>query len=378
MKRSQTVVRLQAGQAQELALWKRIVDETRRHYEPIYKRMNVMLGLENERGESFYNPMLRTVVDDLKAKGVARESEGAIAIFVEGFERRRRCSSIKSRWRLSSIGTLDLAAIRYRIAKTARQPGHLHARFAAGRSISRAGVRRGALRWLGRWRFSWNSPRSAPCSAKMRKPFKTRSGRHRQAAKTCSTKPKSGRGPSSREKNPDLPRIAALRDDRAIPSASTPREIRRPLKRSNQRLHLRLGKNAHVSRETRPSYLQYAYARNRIGIFRKTGGAGVNRLPTSLPSLDSPYRAIALAKHVAADAGDCQPWFRAELKAALSLHLPVRIVARKIQPRFTRIATFSKAKSRRGSSRLVLIDITRVEPLALGLELLGIEHPEQM
>ena len=37
-----------------------------------------------ERGESFYNPQLQSVVDDLMARGVAEESEGAKCVFVEG------------------------------------------------------------------------------------------------------------------------------------------------------------------------------------------------------------------------------------------------------------------------------------------------------
>jgi arginyl-tRNA synthetase len=79
-----TVVRLQAGSGEEIALWKRIVDETRRHYQPVYERLNVALEMQHERGESFYNPMLPQVVADLKAKGLAVESEGATAVFIDG------------------------------------------------------------------------------------------------------------------------------------------------------------------------------------------------------------------------------------------------------------------------------------------------------
>ena len=37
-----------------------------------------------ERGESFYNPYLNDVVEDLEEKGLAVESEGATAVFLEG------------------------------------------------------------------------------------------------------------------------------------------------------------------------------------------------------------------------------------------------------------------------------------------------------
>lgn len=37
-----------------------------------------------ERGESFYNPFLNDVVEDLEEQGLAVESEGATAVFLEG------------------------------------------------------------------------------------------------------------------------------------------------------------------------------------------------------------------------------------------------------------------------------------------------------
>ena len=50
------------------------------------KRLGVKLGIENERGESFYNPFLPDVVKDLRQKHLAIESAGAIVIEVPGFE----------------------------------------------------------------------------------------------------------------------------------------------------------------------------------------------------------------------------------------------------------------------------------------------------
>lgn len=40
-------------------------------------------GLE-ERGESFYNPYLNDVVSELEGMGLAVESEGAKAVFLDG------------------------------------------------------------------------------------------------------------------------------------------------------------------------------------------------------------------------------------------------------------------------------------------------------
>ncbi|NQV35800.1 MAG: arginine--tRNA ligase, partial [Phycisphaeraceae bacterium] len=71
----QAVVTLQAGDAQSVAVWQRIVDESRRHYQPVYELLSVRLTQENERGESFYNDLLAPVVKTLKDKGLAHVSD---------------------------------------------------------------------------------------------------------------------------------------------------------------------------------------------------------------------------------------------------------------------------------------------------------------
>jgi arginyl-tRNA synthetase len=40
-------------------------------------------GLQ-ERGESFYNPFLNDVIEDLEKQGLAVESEGATVVFLQG------------------------------------------------------------------------------------------------------------------------------------------------------------------------------------------------------------------------------------------------------------------------------------------------------
>ena len=77
----EAVTRLQSGDEEALAAWKRICDASRREFEAIYSRLGVTL---TERGESFYNPMLKNVVDELKERGIAELSEGAMCVFVEG------------------------------------------------------------------------------------------------------------------------------------------------------------------------------------------------------------------------------------------------------------------------------------------------------
>jgi len=108
----QTVVRLQQGGEEELRLWRRIVDESRRHFERVYERMSVSLRREDERGESFYNPMLADVVAELRDKAVAVESEGATVVWVEGFE---APLIIQKSGGGFGYGTTDLAALRFRV-----------------------------------------------------------------------------------------------------------------------------------------------------------------------------------------------------------------------------------------------------------------------
>ena len=78
------VTRLQGGDPQSEAAWRRICEASRREFEAIYER----LGVSNlqERGESFYNPMLPGVVKDLQAAGVAVEDNGAQVVWCEGIE----------------------------------------------------------------------------------------------------------------------------------------------------------------------------------------------------------------------------------------------------------------------------------------------------
>lgn len=79
----EAVTRLQSGDEASLAAWRRICEASRREFNAIYARLGVTL---EERGESFYNPMLKGVVEELKESGVAVESEGATCVFVEGRE----------------------------------------------------------------------------------------------------------------------------------------------------------------------------------------------------------------------------------------------------------------------------------------------------
>ena len=77
------VVKLQAGDPQSIQAWKTICDVSRVEFQKIYNILNVKV---EERGESFYNPFLPSVVSYLEKEGFAVQSDGATCIFVDGYK----------------------------------------------------------------------------------------------------------------------------------------------------------------------------------------------------------------------------------------------------------------------------------------------------
>ena len=76
------LVLLQQGDAQNRQLWEQFLHYSIAALEIIYQRLGVQF--DHTLGESFYNNMLAGVVKELVDKGLARPSEGAIAIFSDG------------------------------------------------------------------------------------------------------------------------------------------------------------------------------------------------------------------------------------------------------------------------------------------------------
>ena len=76
------LVALQQGDAENLALWKRMYELSQSQFESVYRRLGVCFDVT--LGESYYNPRLPAVVEELLARGIARESQGAIAVFSDG------------------------------------------------------------------------------------------------------------------------------------------------------------------------------------------------------------------------------------------------------------------------------------------------------
>jgi arginyl-tRNA synthetase len=109
------VVLLQGGDPKALCIWKSICETSEKAYQEIYDLLDVTI---QERGESFYNPMLPGVIEELESKGLITISEGATCLFLEGFTNREG-NPLPLMLRKSDGGfnydTTDMAAIAQRI-----------------------------------------------------------------------------------------------------------------------------------------------------------------------------------------------------------------------------------------------------------------------
>jgi len=102
--------------------WRRvlrlIVEESKKHFDEIYKELVIVWPVGSIRGESFYKDMLGDVVKELRQKGLAVESEGAVCVFPEGFKNKEGEALpfiIQKSDGAYLYATTDLAALRYRV-----------------------------------------------------------------------------------------------------------------------------------------------------------------------------------------------------------------------------------------------------------------------
>lgn len=126
------LVKLQSGDDENLEIWKRCIRLTKIGLEKIYSRLDI--HFDYWLGESFYNDALAPLVQNLIDTGIARESDGAICVFSDGFHRPQQDPFLVSKdgqWlpvpaiiRKADGGflyaTTDLATLDYRI-------NHFHA-----------------------------------------------------------------------------------------------------------------------------------------------------------------------------------------------------------------------------------------------------------
>ncbi len=364
------VVDLQAGEPTAVKLWKALVEESKRHFAGVYRRLGVLLGDEDVRGESFYNEMLPQVVRDLEALGLLHESEGARVLYPPGF---RNAESeplgmiVRKRDGGYLYATTDLAAARYRIATLgadrliyvtdSRQNQHFAMLFAALREAgwAPAGVR------LEHVPFGM-------VLGKDRRPLKTRSGRNVRLDEVLDEAVERADRIIAR-KNPDLAGPQRREVAEAIGIGAL-----KYADLSGQRIKDYIfdwDQMLAFDGNTAP-YLQNAYVRVR-SIFRK-GEIDPRTLPAGAIGIAQPserdlaLRLLQFPAIVAAVADSLEPHrlcgFLYDLATAYHRF-------------YENCPVLSAGEPALRNSRLVLCDLT-ARVLAGGLELLGIGTVEQM
>lgn len=101
--------KLHAGDAVNLALWEQFLPHCKDEINRVYDRLNV--DFDHTLGESFYHPMLSGVVDDLKEKGLASISDGAVCVFLDQFD---APMIVQKKDGAFLYATTDLATLDYR------------------------------------------------------------------------------------------------------------------------------------------------------------------------------------------------------------------------------------------------------------------------
>lgn len=132
--------KLHAGDTENLALWEQFLPLSIQEIEAVYQRLGIRF--DHTYGESFYHPLLQGVVEKLTQSGMAVESEGAICLFLDGFD---APMIIRKSDGAFLYATTDIATIQYRVEHfhpdvilyvvDHRQSEHFAKLFAAARAI---------------------------------------------------------------------------------------------------------------------------------------------------------------------------------------------------------------------------------------------------
>ena len=111
------VVQLQSGDKKSIEAWKLLCNQSRKEFDQIYKTLNIKI---KERGESFYNQFLKSIIEDLNYKRILVEDQGAKCVFLDGMTNKEGNPLpliIQKKDGGFNYATTDLAALRYRFNK---------------------------------------------------------------------------------------------------------------------------------------------------------------------------------------------------------------------------------------------------------------------
>jgi len=375
------LVKLQAGDAENVAIWKAMIALSQKQFDTIYGRLGVKF--DQALGESFYNPWLGAVVTDLLTRCIARESEGAVGVFSDGSLPPKEDPFLVHRegeWmpdpalvRKSDGGfnymTTDLATIDYRLKTWApdeivyvvddRQSGHFKKLFLTYARWKQPDAKRTKLVHVGFGKIMGEDG----------KPFKTRSGDTVKLGELLDEAEERAFKIVS-EKSPELPEAQRREIGRVIGLGAVKYADLLPNRQSDYVFSW--DKMLALQGNTAP-YLQYAYARIK-SIFRKA--SKTFNLQPSMPNIQlATPEELALAKHLLnfgitleAVVDELRPNYLCNYLFELAVHFS----------RFFENCPVLKAEDETTrNSRLALCALT-ARVLKQGLDTLGIETVEQM
>jgi arginyl-tRNA synthetase len=107
------LVKLQNGDAENVALWKKFSDVSLAAFQQIYDRLGIRF--DHNLGESFYNDKVERIYTELTETGLAQESEGALVVFHPEHPRfKTQPFLIRKADGASNYASTDLATALYR------------------------------------------------------------------------------------------------------------------------------------------------------------------------------------------------------------------------------------------------------------------------
>jgi arginyl-tRNA synthetase len=373
----QELVQLQAGESKNLALWHEMIRLSQSQFDTIYGRLGVKF--DATLGESFYNPRLKAVVEELKAAGIATESEGAWCVFSDGAAKPEDDPFLikdKDGWRpnpalvqksdgAANYTTTDLATLEYRLSEWApdeiiyvtdgRQQLHFRQFFAIFRRWHPEATVKLSHAWFG------------SILGEDGKPFKTRSGETIKLAELLDEAEERALKLVS-EKNPDLPEAERREIARIVGLGAVKYADLSPHRQTDYVFSW--DKMLSFQGNTAP-YLQYSYVRIR-SIFRKAEAAGVTASGAAIAITEPSERTLVIKLLLF---GEVLPQaladFRPNLLATYLYELASTFHS------FFEACPVLKSEGEVRASRLALCELS-ARTLRTGLDLLGIDCPERM
>ena len=389
------LVKLQSGDEENLGIWREMIRLSQVQFDTIYARLGIRFDIT--LGESFYNPWLKDIAADLLAKGIARESDGALCVFSDGSLPEKEDPFLikdESGWKpapalvqkadgASNYTTTDLATLDYRSREISpdeimyvtdgRQQLHFRQLFAIW------------PRWQPRVKMKLSHVWFGSIMGEDGKPFKTRSGDTVKLGELLDEAEERAFATVT-EKNPEMPEAERREVARIVGIGAVKYADLLPNRQSDYVFSW--DKMLGFQGNTAP-YLQYSYVRIR-SIFRKGGidpatvrPAAAERSTLNIqhstfniqnPALLTEPGELALAKKLA-QFGEIVPMILDDHRPNLLCNYLYEL-AGAFHSFFESCPVLKSAEPAR-TTRLLLCDTT-ARVLAKGLDLLGIGVPERM